>query len=493
MGCLPKIIAMASSASYDSSMKQSQCEEYIVQQGDTVESISIAHDVSFSLIKKFNRVVLQNNNHRVYPGLKLFIPIKTAASNESIPSSGNPSNKMKIPSEIITLRTSPDLTAIPLPSIQLASGEQAALTIPNERFISPSSSSSSSVPGSQPMITDVWGNNPPVQEVSSSTADGLISKSERLPPAPVLPISSPSRRRSASMQMKAEKDYEETTASPPIRMQQQRQSAAGEEDPWLARDDSLSLASLSASPIFAMSGLFSALYSLSSFSRPVSQPSGAEVADYKSLEESPYSYTPQIIGDAKILTADLVKQIQPELPESMRLNDWVILYSMLDNGTDLTTFYRLVGRHACTILFVQTLQGDVFGGYTQSRWQVALHYCEFLSLLLLDLLTDRCVSCSFIDGSGESFVFKLNKSDGAVSVYKWTGLNDLFMWSTEDRIAMGGGGDGFAFVLDNYFITGETCCSKTYNNPVLDSNADKSSSSFRISNLEIWGFRSSFG
>lgn len=98
-----------------------------------------------------------------------------------------------------------------------------------------------------------------------------------------------------------------------------------------------------------------------------------------------------------------------------------------------------------------------------------------------------------LDGSGESFVFKVNRLDGQVSVYKWTGLNDLFMWSTEDRIAMGGGGDGFAFVLDNYFITGETCCSRTYNNPVLDSSTSKTSSSFRISNIEVWGFRSSFG
>jgi TLD len=55
---------------------------------------------------------------------------------------------------------------------------------------------------------------------------------------------------------------------------------------------------------------------------------------------------------------------------------------------------------------------------------------------------------------------------------------------------MGGGGDGFGFVLDSDFATGESFRCKTYGNPVL---VDKENGSFRIANVECWGFEGLFG
>lgn len=54
---------------------------------------------------------------------------------------------------------------------------------------------------------------------------------------------------------------------------------------------------------------------------------------------------------------------------------------------------------------------------------------------------------------------------------------------------MGGGGDGFGFVLDSDFATGESFKCKTYGNPVL---VDKENGSFRIANVECWGFEGLF-
>lgn len=128
----------------------------------------------------------------------------------------------------------------------------------------------------------------------------------------------------------------------------------------------------------------------------------------------------------------------------------------------------------------------------------------------------------FLDGNGESFVFKAD--DDNITFFKWTGLNDFCMWSTEEKIAMGGGGDGFAFVIDTNFIAGETSKSATFGNPPLvnssiageldihlgnvniddgkirrislnsanSSKAGCASTSFTISNIECWGFQSSF-
>ena len=67
--------------------------------------------------------------------------------------------------------------------------------------------------------------------------------------------------------------------------------------------------------------------------------------------------------------------------------------------------------------------------------------------------------------------------------------NNFFVWSSCDQIAMGGGGDGFGFVLDSDFATGESFKCKTYGNPVL---VDKENGSFRIANVECWGFEGLF-
>lgn len=55
---------------------------------------------------------------------------------------------------------------------------------------------------------------------------------------------------------------------------------------------------------------------------------------------------------------------------------------------------------------------------------------------------------------------------------------------------MGGGGDGFGFVLDSDFATGESFQSATYGNQIL---VDREHGSFRIANVECWGFEGIFG
>ena len=53
---------------------------------------------------------------------------------------------------------------------------------------------------------------------------------------------------------------------------------------------------------------------------------------------------------------------------------------------------------------------------------------------------------------------------------------------------MGGGGAGFGFVLDKDFLTGGSSTCKTFNNDPLTSSTD---GTFRIVNVEVWGFKSS--
>jgi len=57
------------------------------------------------------------------------------------------------------------------------------------------------------------------------------------------------------------------------------------------------------------------------------------------------------------------------------------------------------------------------------------------------------------------------------------------MWSTATQLAMGGGGDGFGFVLDEDFLTGGSSSCATFANEPL--TRDKSV--FRVVNVECWG------
>ena len=61
------------------------------------------------------------------------------------------------------------------------------------------------------------------------------------------------------------------------------------------------------------------------------------------------------------------------------------------------------------------------------------------------------------------------------------------MYSDNDKVAMGGGGDGgFAFALDGDFFSGQSSSSPCFENPILVSRGE----SFRIVNVEVWGFES---
>mmetsp|Transcript_26459 Transcript_26459/g.25333 ORF Transcript_26459/g.25333 Transcript_26459/m.25333 type:complete len:372 (-) Transcript_26459:49-1164(-) len=177
---------------------------------------------------------------------------------------------------------------------------------------------------------------------------------------------------------------------------------------------------------------------------------------------------PTLIGDKKILCHEKAKKLRCFLPTMQQFESWKLLYSVLNDGADLGSFFRRTKNHKYTLTIVETMNGEIFGGFNSVEWLPA--------------------TIKFY-GSGESFIFKFDSEDN-IEHYPWSGANDFFVWSSHERIAMGGGGDGFAFVLDSDFRTGESYRCATYGNPVL---VDKEKGSFEIANVESWGFEGLFG
>mmetsp|Transcript_30108 Transcript_30108/g.55964 ORF Transcript_30108/g.55964 Transcript_30108/m.55964 type:complete len:444 (+) Transcript_30108:161-1492(+) len=168
----------------------------------------------------------------------------------------------------------------------------------------------------------------------------------------------------------------------------------------------------------------------------------------------------ELHGNGCILSQSHAQALAAYLPAILQSNKWSLLYSVLNNGADLFSFYKLTKGAGTTVLVVETMQGDVFGGFATEQWHV---------------------DTSFY-GGGESFIFKIVDSK-RVKVFKWSMENHFVMWSNEDQIAMGGGGDGFAFALDCDFYTGQTNSSATFNNDPLVSCEDHC---FQVKNVEVW-------
>ena len=184
--------------------------------------------------------------------------------------------------------------------------------------------------------------------------------------------------------------------------------------------------------------------------------------------ESNYELSEVLIDNnfiSQILNPKKLTLINAYLPVLHQCESWTLLYSLYEHGADFGTFYHRIEGYQKTIIVVQTDTNEIFGGYATGEWRINPHN---------------------FGGTGQSFLFKF--SNDALQHFGWTECNEFFMRCAEDQIAMGGGGDGFGFVLDKDFITGGSCRCATFDNEPLTTS---STGTFKIINVEIYGFASS--
>ena len=225
-------------------------------------------------------------------------------------------------------------------------------------------------------------------------------------------------------------------------------------------------------------------------------------ADTRGRASSVEATPPVLIGEGKILRQDYAVKLRRLIPPRLQIENWRLLYSVLNDGADLTTFFRKAAGYKCTVLLVETICGEVFGGFNASEWGISPNFCassvawpscvhSFSRLLTPPLSLFSLASCNEPDGTGECFLFRFTDDEHSTCErFPWTGDNNFFVYSSHDQVAMGGGGHGFGFVLDSDFATGESFCSATYGNTLL---VTKEKGCFRIKNLELWGFEGIFG
>ena len=100
--------------------------------------------------------------------------------------------------------------------------------------------------------------------------------------------------------------------------------------------------------------------------------------DKKVYDDEHYdSLPPILLGNSSILTISHAKQLRKYLPSMQQIENWRLLYSVLNDGADLCSFYRRSKNHKYTIIIAKTMKGEIFGGFQSTCWASASqNFCK---------------------------------------------------------------------------------------------------------------------
>lgn len=219
----------------------------------------------------------------------------------------------------------------------------------------------------------------------------------------------------------------------------------------------------------------------------------------KAAKSKPAPPAVRLVGSGSdIVNKYALAALESTLPADKQGYNWVMLFSAYQHGANFIQFYDRVKHADPTIVLVETMEGEVFGGFASQAWvpknEVSEH--RLARTIFPSQHLCPCVfgfRCQYY-GSGESFIFRLedfgsskndNHCNPRVSKFGWSALNSYFQFSNGHSIGMGGGGGSFGLFVGEDFATGSTGTCSTYENTPLCSKSD-----FEISNVEIWGLTS---
>lgn len=85
---------------------------------------------------------------------------------------------------------------------------------------------------------------------------------------------------------------------------------------------------------------------------------------------------PVLIGNGSILTAEYAKKLRRFLPSMQQVENWRLLYSVLKDGADLNSFFRKTKHNKYTVIIVETINGEIFGGFSSKEWMTSPSFCK---------------------------------------------------------------------------------------------------------------------
>jgi hypothetical protein len=83
-----------------------------------------------------------------------------------------------------------------------------------------------------------------------------------------------------------------------------------------------------------------------------------------------------LTGKTKIFNLLYANQLRRKLPKRLQMENLVMLHSILYNGSDLSSFYRNTMKVDYTIIIIQTVKGEILGGFNSTEWKKSETYCK---------------------------------------------------------------------------------------------------------------------
>lgn len=220
-----------------------------------------------------------------------------------------------------------------------------------------------------------------------------------------------------------------------------------------------------------------------------------------------------------VLSPIQMERLQPYLPDTKKGESFWLKYSLVRDGASPISFLKQVRASPYTLLAMETVDGEVFGGFFTQPWTVQSGYFGSGGSFLWRMKHRRHLPEEFYpsnggdNDSGATTMVSLaeqieREADLEVFRSEVFYVNDMFQLCTQDSIASGGGsasvpqdfGNGKMYPPQNIgfglklggkgnssLLEGSSSACLTYRSPPL-SQIHPGGTRFELINLEAWGF-----
>ena len=219
-------------------------------------------------------------------------------------------------------------------------------------------------------------------------------------------------------------------------------------------------------------------------------------------------------GVSDILPLSFLQRLIRNTPARYHLSVWRCVYSMTVHGVSFNNLLASMQDRPCGLIVIQDMRGKRFGGYAsnpfisngqamnayygtgecwvwevkqkteeEKAWDERDHVQPPASSTLPQPTPEQPMTgAESTEAVGEAAGGVVAAADETVGIYRWSGLNDFFMFTGTDPpfIAMGGGG-AFAWRLDGSLRFGTSGECSTYQSPPLASQK-----AFEANLFEVW-------
>eukprot|EP00957_Ditylum_brightwellii_P173285 13192587-Ditylum_brightwellii.AAC.1 len=192
-----------------------------------------------------------------------------------------------------------------------------------------------------------------------------------------------------------------------------------------------------------------------------------------------------------VLSPPLMDALRSFLPFASSEDNYWMKYSLIRDGASLSTLLSKVEKNSCAIIAIETMDGDVFGSFTNDSWKRSNEYYGSGVSLLWRVKKARFAPRSIMSKKSHQYL------DSELEVYPFAGVNDYVQRCTERNLYVGGGdwiqdgcpydGNqcGVGLMLDSDLEYGESYPCATFASPALCKNS-KAGCKFQVVNVEVW-------